>query len=203
MFIELGSIREEFSGRGSIFEVEHLLLHTTKPSLIEGRYPTVGHFEGKMFSSWACEPGCYSTKPVLKWITCPTADYLSSKMPNCQYSREVVGISFDQLEVEFYVQLTLYWVRGLPLICLWSGWNRHGHIFGWQSLKETYFLGKFLAIIFVMKENYVTNQELGFKWRYYLSQDLHSDMGIMKSLFFVSIRITHKNNIKYVCAICL
>ena len=44
-----------------------------------------------------------------------------------------------------------------------SGWNRHGHIFGWQSLKETHFLGKFLAIIFVMKENYVTNQELGFK----------------------------------------
>ena len=84
-----------------------------------------------------------------------------------------------------------------------SGWNRHGHIFGWQSLKETHFLGKFLAIIFVMKENYVTNQELGFKSRYYLAQDLHSDMGIMKSLFFVSIRITHKNNIKYVCAICL
>ena len=99
--------------------MEHLPLLPTKPSLIEGRYPTVGHFEGKMFSSWACEPGCYSTKPVLKWITCPTADYLSSKMPNCQYSREVVGISFDQLEVEFYVQLTLYWVRGLPLICLW------------------------------------------------------------------------------------
>ena len=116
-------VREELSRRGSdwqyIFEMEHLPLHPTKPSLIEGRYPTVGHFEGKMFSSWACEPGCYSTKPVLKWITCPTADYLSSKMPNCQYSREVVGISFDQLEVEFYVQLTLYWVRGLPLICLW------------------------------------------------------------------------------------
>ena len=117
------SIREELSRRGSdwqyIFEMEHLPLLPTKPSLIEGRYPTVGHFEGKMFSSWACEPGCYSTKPVLKWITCPTADYLSSKMPNCQYSREVVDISFDQLEVEFYVQLTLYWVRGLPLICLW------------------------------------------------------------------------------------
>ena len=116
------SIREELSQRGSdwqyIFEMEHLPLLPTKPSLIEGRYPTVGHFEGKMFSSWACEPGCYSTKPVLKWITCPTADYLSSKMPNCQYSREVVDISFDQLEVEFYVQLTLYWVRGLPLICL-------------------------------------------------------------------------------------
>ena len=116
-------VREELSRRGSdwqyIFEMEHLTLLPTKPSLIEGRYPTVGHFEGKMFSSWACEPGCYSTKPVLKWITCPTADYLSSKMPNCQYSREVVDISFDQLEVEFYVQLTLYWVRGLPLICLW------------------------------------------------------------------------------------
>ena len=116
-------VREELSRRGSdwqyIFEMEHFPLRPTKPSLIEGRHPTVGHFEGKMFSSWACEPGCYSTKPVLKWITCPTADYLSSKMPNCQYSREVVGISFDQLEVEFYVQLTLYWVRGLPLICLW------------------------------------------------------------------------------------
>ena len=49
-----------------IFEMEHLPLLPTKPSLIEGRYPTVGHFEGKMFSSWACEPGCYSTKPVLK-----------------------------------------------------------------------------------------------------------------------------------------
>ena len=117
-------VREELSRRGSdwqyIFEMEHLPLLPTKPSLIEGRYPTVGHFEGKMFSSWACEPGCYSTKPVLKWITCPTADYLSSKMPNCQYSREVVDISFDQLEVELYVQLTLYWVRGLPLICLWD-----------------------------------------------------------------------------------
>ena len=116
-------VREELSRRGSdwqyIFEMEHLPLLPTKPSLIEGRYPTVGHFEGKMFSSWACEPGCYSTKPVLKWITCPTADYLSSKMPNCYYSREVVDISFDQLEVEFYVQLTLYWGRGLPLICLW------------------------------------------------------------------------------------
>ena len=101
------SIREELSRRGSdwqyIFDMEHLPLHPTKPSLIEGRYPTVGHFEGKMFSSWACEPGCYSTKPVLKWITCPIANYLSSKMPNCQYSREVVGISFYQLEVEFYV----------------------------------------------------------------------------------------------------
>ena len=121
-YVHIINIREELSRRGSdwqyIFEMEHLPLLPTKPSLIEGRYPTVGHFEGKMFSSWACEPGCYSTKPVLKWITCPTADYLSSKMPNCQYSREVVGISFDQLEVEFYVQLTLYWVRGLPLICL-------------------------------------------------------------------------------------
>ena len=105
-------VREELSRRGSdwqyIFEMEHLALHPTKPSFIEGRYPTVGHFEGKMFSSWACEPGCYSTKPVLKLITCPTANYLSSIMPNCQYSREVVGIYFDQLEVEFYVQLTLY-----------------------------------------------------------------------------------------------
>ena len=105
LFIEL--VREELSRRGSdwqyIFEMEHLTLLPTKPSLIEGRYPTVGHFEGKMFSSWACEPGCYSTKPVLKWITCPIANYLSSKMPNCQYSREVVGISFYQLEVEFYV----------------------------------------------------------------------------------------------------
>ena len=67
-FIEL--VREELSRRGSdwqyIFEMEHLPLLPTKPSLIEGRYPTVGHFEGKMFSSWACEPGCYSTKPVLK-----------------------------------------------------------------------------------------------------------------------------------------
>ena len=133
-------VREELSRRGSdwqyIFEMEHLPLLPTKPSLIEGRYPTVGHFEGKMFSSWACEPGCYSTKPVLKWITCPTADYLSSKMPNCQYSREVVGISFDQLEVEFYVQLTLYWVRGLPLICLWSKYLPADGIFsmGWSSL---------------------------------------------------------------------
>ena len=63
-------VREELSQRGSdwqyIFEMEHLPLLPTKPSLIEGRYPTVGHFEGKMFSSWACEPGCYSTKPVLK-----------------------------------------------------------------------------------------------------------------------------------------
>ena len=63
-------VREELSRRGSdwqyIFEMEHLTLLPTKPSLIEGRYPTVGHFEGKMFSSWACEPGCYSTKPVLK-----------------------------------------------------------------------------------------------------------------------------------------
>ena len=63
-------VREELSRRGSdwqyIFEMEHLPLLPTKPSLIEGRYPTVGHFEGKMFSSWACEPGCYSTKPVLK-----------------------------------------------------------------------------------------------------------------------------------------
>ena len=68
LYIEL--VREELSRRGSdwqyIFEMEHLPLHPTKPSLIEGRYPTVGHFEGKMFSSWACEPGCYSTKPVLK-----------------------------------------------------------------------------------------------------------------------------------------
>ena len=68
MGIEL--VREELSRRGSdwqyIFEMEHLPLLPTKPSLIEGRYPTVGHFEGKMFSSWACEPGCCSTKPVLK-----------------------------------------------------------------------------------------------------------------------------------------
>ena len=49
-----------------IFEMEHLPLHPTKPSLIEGTYPTVGHFEGKIFSSWACEPGSYSSKPVLK-----------------------------------------------------------------------------------------------------------------------------------------
>jgi len=45
------NIREELSRRGSdwqyIFEMEHLPLHPTKPSLIEGRYPTVGHFEGK------------------------------------------------------------------------------------------------------------------------------------------------------------
>ena len=48
-------VREELSRRGSdwqyIFEMEHLTLLPTKPSLIEGRYPTVGHFEGKMFSS--------------------------------------------------------------------------------------------------------------------------------------------------------
>ena len=58
------SIREELSRRGSdwqyIFEMEHLPLHPTKPSLIEEKYPTVGHFEGKIFSSWACESGCYS-----------------------------------------------------------------------------------------------------------------------------------------------
>ena len=62
--------REELSRRGSdwqyIFEMEHLQLHPTKPFLIEGRYPTVGHFEGKISSSWACEPGCYSSKLVLK-----------------------------------------------------------------------------------------------------------------------------------------
>ena len=66
------SIREELSRRrrGSdwqyILEMEHLPLHPTKPSLTEGRYPTVGHYEGKMLSSWAWEPGYYSTKLVLK-----------------------------------------------------------------------------------------------------------------------------------------
>ena len=69
------SIREELSLRGSdwqyIFEMEHLPLHPTKPSLIEGRYPTVGHFEGKIFSSWACEPGCYSYKPVFEMNNMP------------------------------------------------------------------------------------------------------------------------------------
>ena len=57
-------IREELQRRGSdwqyIFEMEHLPLHPTKPSLIEEKYPTVGHFEGKIFSSGACESGCYS-----------------------------------------------------------------------------------------------------------------------------------------------
>jgi len=70
MHFNIELVREELSQRGSdwqyIFEMEHLPLLPTKPSLIEGRYPTVGHFEGKMFSSWACGPGCYSTKPVLK-----------------------------------------------------------------------------------------------------------------------------------------
>ena len=64
------SIREELSRMGSdwqyIFEMEHLQLHPTKPFLIEGRYLTVGHFEGKISSSWACEPGCYNSKLVLK-----------------------------------------------------------------------------------------------------------------------------------------
>ena len=49
-----------------ILEMEHLPLQPTKPSLTEGRYPTVGHYEGKMLSSWAWEPGYYSTKLVLK-----------------------------------------------------------------------------------------------------------------------------------------
>ena len=63
-------IKEELLRRGSdwqyIFEMEHLPLHQTKPSLVEKRYLTVGHLEGNIFSSWACESGCYSTKPVLK-----------------------------------------------------------------------------------------------------------------------------------------
>ena len=74
------SIREELPRRGSdwqyIFEMEHLPFHPTKPSLIEGRYPAVGHFEGKIFSSWACEPGCYSYKPV----------FVMNNMPNCYLS---------------------------------------------------------------------------------------------------------------------
>ena len=45
-------------------------------SLIEGRYPAVGHFEGKIFSSWACEPGGYSYKPVFEM----------NNMPNCYLS---------------------------------------------------------------------------------------------------------------------
>ena len=51
------SIREELSPRGSnwqyILEMEHLPLQPTKPSLTEGRYPTVGHYEAKLLSSWA------------------------------------------------------------------------------------------------------------------------------------------------------
>jgi len=50
--------------------MEHLELHPTKPFLIEGRYPTVEHFEGKISSSWACEPGCYSSKLVLNMPNC-------------------------------------------------------------------------------------------------------------------------------------
>ena len=57
------SIKEELSQRGSdwqyIFEMEHLILHPTKPSLMEGRCPTVGHFKAKIFTLQQFDTGTW------------------------------------------------------------------------------------------------------------------------------------------------
>ena len=52
---------------------------------------------------------------VLKWLTCPIAEYISYKMPNhSRYLQKVAGIHFDQLYISFFVKLILYYMRGLP-----------------------------------------------------------------------------------------